>query len=235
MTGASRKPKRIAAIMRPCPAMTSPASSHNTGMVQPHCCIDAASCPTCVSLCWRELYADSFSAAISRRSILSAGHVSAAMLRPLPVMLWFLVCPGGRRYPIERQNLLSCPAPSALICRMIWIDRPSVDSNLARVSTGFDLLLCAVVTVRAERLQFAVPKQIRISSMGFDVIGNACCHHNSFCEAEGAERLCPELRQATVAPARIVIQVGELAHSIEQATALQDMRTRTPIDSTTKQ
>jgi len=57
---------------------------------------------------------------------------------------------------------------------MMWIDWISIFTNRCFVSELFDFRFAIVMTVLAQRLQFAIPEIVLVSIVRLDVIGHLC-------------------------------------------------------------
>ncbi len=91
------------------------------------------------------------------------------------------------------------------ICWMVWIDRPSIGSDLPAEATVLLLCLATTMVCHAERLQCTEPEAVLVTMVRDHVIGHLRRYNEPFLQAHHAERMIPQLRLRTLPPARGVI------------------------------
>jgi hypothetical protein len=88
------------------------------------------------------------------------------------------------------------------------IDRPSIDADRVVVAAKLDVLVPALVAMRAQRLQLAIPEFDRIVVVGLDVIGDASCDDFAFAQAHRTQRFALKLTACSTMPRSFAVQLG---------------------------
>jgi hypothetical protein len=83
---------------------------------------------------------------------------------------------------------------------MALIDRHAIDTNRLVVAFRFDVLLGAVVTALAQRLQRAELEECSVTSVRRDVIDNASGHATALRQADRTEWILLELEPPAASP-----------------------------------
>jgi hypothetical protein len=93
------------------------------------------------------------------------------------------------------------------------IDRESINTDIIHITLLLNLLLIGIVMHMTKRLQFAKPKQLFITMMRDDMIGNVSSLNKTMLLAHAAQGLSQQLLLGHVAPALFSIEVPVLVIS----------------------
>jgi hypothetical protein len=87
------------------------------------------------------------------------------------------------------------------------INRPTVETNVRRVTVDFQEALAAIMARLAQALQLPEEKLVHVAMMRLDMIRDRRWHHLATAEAEPAKGMVTQLMLAEALPVRRTVQV----------------------------